>query len=145
MTDQQRLGGGRLDPAGASTAELVTQGREQISRLVRDELALARTEMTAKAKHAGIGVGLLGAAGVLALYGVAALLTTVIVVLDLVMPLWLAALIVAVVSLAAAGVMALIGRGQVRQVGAPLPQQSVDSVKADVQTVSDAVKQRGQR
>ena len=144
MTDQQHRGGG-VHRADGSTAELVTQASEQITRLVRDELALARTELTAKAKHAGTGVGLLSAAGVLALYGVAALLTTVIVALDLVLPLWLAALIVAVVLLAAAGVVALLGRGQVRQVGAPMPQQSVDSVKADVQTVSDAVKQRGQR
>jgi hypothetical protein len=42
-------------------------------------------------------------------------------------------------------VMALVGRGQVRQVGAPMPQETLDSVKADVQTVSGAVKERAQR
>jgi Putative Actinobacterial Holin-X, holin superfamily III len=145
MTDQQRVVGGGVDPAGASTAELVKQASEQISRLVRDELALARAEMTVKAKRAGTGVGLLGAAGVVALYGVAGLLATLIIVLDLVMPLWLAALIVAVVLLAVAGVVALVGRGQVRQVGTPVPEQTVDSLKADVQTVSGAVRDRGQR
>jgi Putative Actinobacterial Holin-X, holin superfamily III len=144
MTDQQRPAGG-VDPADASTAELVKQASEQISRLVRDELALARAEMTVKAKRAGTGVGLLGAAGVVALYGVAGLLATLIIVLDLVMPLWLAALIVAVVLLAVAGVVALVGRGQVRQVGTPVPEQTVDSLKADVQTVSGAVRDRGQR
>ena len=118
---------------------------EQISRLVGEELALARAEMTAKAKRAGTGVGLFGAAGVVALYGVAALLATLIIVLALVMPVWLAALIVTLVLLAVAGVMALLGRGQVRQVCAPMPQETLDSVKAEVQTVSGAVKERGQR
>jgi hypothetical protein len=145
MTDQQRYAGGAVDSGGASTVELVKQASEQISRLVRDELALARSEMTAKAKRAGTGIGLFGGAGVVALYGVAALLATLIIVLDLVMPLWLAALIVAVVLLVVAGVMALVGRGQVRQVGAPMPEETVDSVKADVQTVSEAVKERGHR
>ena len=118
---------------------------EQISRLVRDELELARAEMAAKAKRAGTGAGLFGAAGVTALYGVAVLLAALIALLDLVMPLWLAALIVAVVLLAGAGVLALLGRREVREVGTPLPAQAVDSVKADVQTVSDAVKERGNR
>jgi hypothetical protein len=134
-----------VDPADTSTAQLVKQASKQISRLVRGELALARTEMMSKAKHAGIGAGLLGAAGVAAWYGMAALLTTVVVALDVVLPLWLAALIVVVVLLAAAGLMALLGRGQMRQVGAPMPQQSLGSVRADVQTVSDAVKKRRQR
>jgi Flp pilus assembly protein TadB len=145
MTDQQRLVGGAVDSGDGSTAELVKQASEQISRLVRDELALARTEMAEKAKRAGTGAGLFGGAGVLALYGVAALLTTLIIALGLVMPLWLAALIVGVVLLAVAGVLALVGRGQVRRIGAPVPEQTVDSVKADVQAVSDAVKERGQR
>src|SRR5690242_1781102 len=97
-----------------STAELVKLASEQISRLVRDELRLAQAELTRKGKHAGIGVGLFGGAGLVALYGVAALLATLVVVLDLVMPLWLATLIVAVALLAIAGVMALIGRKQVK-------------------------------
>src|SRR4051812_30967973 len=121
MTDQQQARGGVTDPADASTADLVKQASEQISRLVRDELAVARAEMTAKAKRAGTGAGLLGAAAVVALYGVGALLATLIIVLDLVMPLWLAALVVAVVLLVAAGVMALVGRREVRQVGSPVP------------------------
>ena len=144
-TDQQRHAAGPVDNGGGSTAELVKLASEQISRLVRDELALARVEMAAKAKRAGTGIGLFGAAGVVALYGVAALVVTSIVALDLVLPLWLAALIVAVVLLLVAGVMALVGRGQVREMGTPVPEETVDSVKTDVQTVSQAVKGRGQR
>ena len=107
----------------------------------RDELALARVEMTAKAKRAGTGIGLFGAAGILALYGLAALLATLVIVLDLVLPLWLAALIVAVALLLVAGVMALVGRGQVREATPPVPEQAVGSVRADLHTVTEAVKE----
>ncbi|MDI5942380.1 phage holin family protein, partial [Micromonospora sp. DH15] len=57
-----------------STAELVQRATEQVSRLVRDELALARAELTQKGKHAGIGIGLFGGGGALALYGLGALI-----------------------------------------------------------------------
>src|SRR5690242_4364309 len=138
MTDQRRYAGSAVDHDHASTADLVKQAGEQISQLVRDELALARAEMTAKAKRAGTGAGLFGAAGILALYGLAALLATLVIVLDLVLPLWLAALIVAVVLLLVAGVMALVGRGQVRQATPPVPEQAVGSVRADLRTVTEA-------
>jgi Flp pilus assembly protein TadB len=142
MTEQRTDAATTADSGNASIADLVQQASEQISRLVRDELRVAAAEMKAKGKHAGVGAGLFGAAGVVALYGLGALIATVIVALALVMPAWLAALIVAVVLLAVAGVMTLVGRGQVRQVGSPVPGQTVDSVKADVQTVKDAVAER---
>ncbi|MDT4986851.1 MAG: hypothetical protein QOI74_945 [Micromonosporaceae bacterium] len=139
MTDQRT---NAADSGNASIADLVQQASEQISRLVRDELRVAAAEMKAKGKHAGVGAGLFGGAGVVALYGLGALIATAIVALARVMPAWLAALIVSVVLFAVAGVMALVGRGQVRQVGSPVPGQTVDSVKADVQTVKDAVGER---
>jgi Flp pilus assembly protein TadB len=142
-TDPQRETETRLN--GASTAELVRSASEQMSRLMRDEVRLALAEMKTKGRQAGVGAGMLGAAGVTALYGVAALLATVILLLALVMPAWLAALIVAVVLFAVAGVMALVGRRQVRQIGPPVPEEAVASVKADVHVVSDAVKERGAR
>lgn len=129
----------------ASTAELVRAAAEQISRLVRDELALAMAEMTTKAKRVGTGAGLFGTAGVVALYGVAALLATVVLALALVMPAWLATLIVTVVLFTVAGVMALIGRRQIGQVGTPVPEQAVEGIKTDMHTVSAAVKHRDQR
>nr|WP_240948401.1 phage holin family protein [Planosporangium mesophilum] len=118
---------------------MVQQLSEQVTRLVRDELHSARDELSAKAKHAGIGAGMFGGAGVVGLYGVAALLTTLILVLALVMPAWVAALIVSVGLFAAAGVMALTGRSRVRRVGSIMPEQTIESVKADVRTVSHAV------
>ena len=127
-------------PADASTAELVSHMSEQVSTLVRDELALARVEMTEKGKRAGKGAGLLGGAGVLALYGVSALLVTIVAALALVWPTWLAALVVTVVVFAAAGVAALLGKRQVKQAVPPAPTAAVDSTKRDVDAVKTAVR-----
>jgi uncharacterized membrane protein YqjE len=124
-----------------STAELVSQLSEQVTTLVRDELALARAEMTEKGKRAGKGAGLLGGGGVLALYGLGALFVTIGAALAEVMPAWLAALIVTVVLFVAAGVAALLGKKQVQQAVPPKPTQAVDSTKRDVDTVKAAVRE----
>jgi uncharacterized membrane protein YqjE len=135
------LNGGPARPVtDQSTSELVQRASEQISRLVRDEMALAKAELTEKGKHAGIGVGLFGGGGVLAMYGVGALIATLIIVLDLFLPLWLAALIVTVVLFAIAGILALLGKRQVTKASPPEPQEAVASVKADVDEVKHAVR-----
>jgi uncharacterized membrane protein YqjE len=126
-----------------STAELVQRATEQVSRLVRDELALARAELTEKGKHAGIGVGLLAGGGALAFLGLGALITAAILLLALVLPAWAAALIVAAVVFLIAGVLALLGKKQVSQAVPPVPQATVQSLRADVDVVSAAVKDRG--
>jgi uncharacterized membrane protein YqjE len=125
-----------------STAELVQRASEQVSRLVRDEIALAKAELAEKGKHAGLGIGLFGGGGVLALYGTGALIATLIIVFDLFLPLWLAALIVAVVLFAVAGIMALIGKKQVTKAVPPEPKAAIESVKLDVDEVKQAVKER---
>lgn len=137
MTDVG-TGGVRDD---ASTAELVRRAAEQVSTLVRDELTLAKVELVEKGKRAGIGGGLFGAAAVLAWFGVGLLLTLLVVLLDLVWPLWLAVLVVLVVVLAAAGIAALLGRRQLQQAAPPVPQQAVDGVHADVDAVKTAVRE----
>src|SRR5262245_51422685 len=124
----------------ASTRELVATTAEQISRLVRDELTLARAEMTDKARRAGLGAGLFGGSGVVTLYGVAALLTAGILGLAEAMPAWLAALIVAVVLFATAGVLAAVGRIKVNQAVPPVPQEAIRSIKADIDTVREKVR-----
>jgi uncharacterized membrane protein YqjE len=135
------LNGGPARPVtDQSTSELVQRASEQITRLVRDEIALAKAELAEKGKHAGIGVGLFGGGGVLALYGVGALIATLIIVFDLFLPLWLAALIVTVVLFAVAGILALLGKGQVTKASPPEPKEAVASVKADVDEVKHAVK-----
>jgi hypothetical protein len=130
-----------VDARSASTGELVRQAAEQISRLVRDELALAKAEMTAKGKRAGIGAGLLGGGGAVALYGVAVLIAAAILGLAEAMPAWLAALIVGVLLLGAAGALALVGRARVREALPAVPEETVRSVRADI----DEVKERAHR
>jgi uncharacterized membrane protein YqjE len=138
------LNGGAARPVtDQSTSELVQRASEQITRLVRDEIALAKVELMERAKHAGIGVGLFGGGGVLAVYGVGALTATIIIVLDLFLPLWLAALIVTVALFAVAGILALLGRRQVSRAVPAEPREAVASVKADVDELKHAVKDRG--
>ena len=119
----------RNDP---SAAELVKQLSEQTSRLVQHEMELAKVELTAKGKQAGIGAGLFGGAGVFGLYALGALTATVIALLSTAMATWLAALIVTVVWAAVAGVMALVGKKRVEKAVPPIPENSVESVKEDV-------------
>jgi uncharacterized membrane protein YqjE len=118
--------------------QLVSQLSEQVSTLVRDELTLARVEMVEKGKRAGTGAGLLGGAGVIALYGVGALFVTIGALLALVMPVWLAALIVTVALFAAGGIAALIGKNQVKQALPPEPEAAMASGRRDVEAVKSA-------
>jgi nitrate/nitrite transporter NarK len=108
---------------------------------VREELRLAQLEMQQKAKHAGIGAGLFGAAGVVALFGTAVLVACVVLLLAAAMDAWLAALIVAVVLLAAAGAMALAGKKEVAEAVPAKPEHAIDSVHDDI----DEIKARSGR
>ena len=125
----------RTDLADEPLGAVVHRLSEQIPELVRSEMRLAQAELAEKGKRAGIGVGLFSAAGLLALFGLAALLTTVVVLLDLVLPLWAAALIVTVVLFAVAGVAALVGKKQVTQATPPAPEKAIAGVKEDVATI----------
>lgn len=129
-----------VDPGDLSTGELVTRLSSQVTELVRGELELARTELAEKGKRAGLGAGLAGAGGVVALYGVGALVAAAIAGLSLVLAVWLAALIVAVVVFVVAGVLALVGRSQIRKAVPPVPERTVESVGHDVDTVKAAVR-----
>jgi uncharacterized membrane protein YqjE len=125
-----------------STAELVQRASEQMSRLVRDELALAKAELAEKGKHAGLGLGLFGGAGAFAFYGVGAMIATGILLLALVLPAWLAALIVTVALFLCAAIMALVGKRQVRRAVPPVPEAAASGLKADVGAVKEAVRTR---
>jgi uncharacterized membrane protein YqjE len=115
-----------------STGELVRRLSEDVSRLIRDELRLARLEMTRKGKRAGMGAGLLGAAGVIAFYGGGALVATAILALALVLPAWASALIIGAALLALAGLLALVGKEQVSRAAPPTPDEAMRSLKADI-------------
>ena len=123
--------------------ELVRRLSEQTSTLVRQELDLARAELTQKGKRASRGAGLLAAAGVAALLGLGALTACLILVLDAVMPAWLAALLVALAYAAIAAALAASGRSRLREAGPIVPERTVETVKEDLQwartrTPSDA-------
>jgi hypothetical protein len=117
----------------ASLGELIGQLSEQTSRLVRDEVALAKTELQSSVKHAGVGAGLFGGAGVLAFLGLATLVGAAVAALALVLDVWLSAVIVAVVLFAVAGVSALIGKKQIGQAGPP--ERAISSIKQDIAAV----------
>ena len=121
------------DKRNASTAELVKELSREVSQLVREEIALAKAEMTEKGKQAGVGAGMLSGAAVLGLAAVGGSMAFLILVLDSWMPGWLAALIVTVVYAAAAAVLALRGRERISHATPPVPTQTIESVKEDVQ------------
>lgn len=121
----------------ATTGELITRLSQETSRLVRDEMRLAQAELTQSGKKAGMGIGLFGAGGVLAWFGFGTLIAAVVLALALAVPYWLAALIVAVVLFAVAGIAALMGKKQVQQ-ASPKPERTVETVKADIDTVKEA-------
>jgi hypothetical protein len=130
-------------PAGAddrSAADLIKQVSEQTSKLVRQEIALARLEIRDKVKHAGIGAGLFGGAALFALFGAGTLVAALVLVLATAMAGWLAALVVAVVLLGGAGIMALTGKRQIAQATPPAPEQAVENVQADIEEVKRSVR-----
>ncbi len=118
--------------------ELIQEASQQTALLVRQELALAQLEMKEKGKRAGVGAGLFGGAGAVAFYGGGVLIAAIVLVLATALEPWIAALIVAVVLLAVAGVLALTGKKQVDQATPAAPEQAIASTKKDV----DEVKRR---
>ena len=123
----------RTPTAEASTGQLLAQATEDISTLIRDELALAKRDLAESGKRVGIGAGLFGVAGVLAWFGVGALIATAILAIAEGLAPWIAAGIVTLVLFAAAAGAALIGKGRISHAGDP-PHERVESLKADVDT-----------
>ncbi|MFI6262959.1 phage holin family protein [Micromonospora sp. NPDC051006] len=136
--------GGSPGAASADTPvpELVQRATDQITRLVRDELTMARAEMTAKGKRAGAGAGLLGGGATLGFYGGGVLVAAVVLALGAVIPDALAAVIVAVILLIAAAVAAQWGKKQVTKAMPPTPTETRDSVRADTETIRGAAGRR---
>ena len=129
----------REEPIGALAKRL----SEQAATLVRQELALAQVELKEKGKHAGIGGGLFGAAGLVALFGLGTLVAAIVLLVATALEPWLAALIVAVGLFVVAGALGLAGKGQVEQATPPVPEQAQRSVKADVQEIKGRAKASG--
>lgn len=125
------------DTAHHSVGELVAQATEQLSRLVRQEIGLAKQELAEKGRRAGRGGGLLGGAGAFAYAGLLAAAGTAIAALSLALPVWAAALIVTALLFAVAGLLAAAGRAQLRRAAPPAPQEALGSVRADVEEIRE--------
>lgn len=122
-------------PEGQTLGALVHQLSQQLPELIRSEMRLAQAEVAEKGKRAGVGIGMFSVAGLLAFFGLAALVTTAILALALVLDAWLAALVVGLVLIACAAVVGLLGRNKVAEAGPPVPERAVEGVKEDIATV----------
>jgi uncharacterized protein YacL len=129
------------DPQSRSIPELTRELTEQTSRLAQKEVELAKAELSAKGRQAGIGLGAFGGAGLVAALGLGALVATVILLLATAMKGWLAALIVTVVLFAIAAVLALLGKSKVAKAVPPQPEQTIATVRSDVAEVKARAKE----
>ncbi|MEW2547958.1 phage holin family protein [Streptomyces sp. NPDC047002] len=132
-TDLHRTDGGTQD----SVSELVQRASRELSELVRDEMRLAQAEMAQKGKRFGKGGGLFGGAGLVGVLALQALTAAAIAALALVLDVWAAALIVTGVLAATAALMAALGRREIGRATPPKPEQTMDSVKADVAEIRE--------
>jgi hypothetical protein len=114
-------------------SELLKDLSQQTGTLVRQEVELAKAELAQKGKQLGAGAGLLIGAAVVALLALGALTACLIAALASAVATWLAALIVAVVYMAIAGALAVVGRGRIQKAAPPAPEQTIETVKEDVQ------------
>ena len=113
------------------TSELLKQLSDQTTTLVRQEVELAKAEMTAKGKELGIGAGAFGGAALVGLFAFGALTACFILALGTAVDPWLAALIVAAVYAAVAGVLALLGKKKTQAGAPPVPERAIESTKED--------------
>jgi uncharacterized membrane protein YqjE len=136
MSDYQ----GQTEARERPTAELLKEFSDQATALLRKEIALAKVEVAEKGKKAAVGAGMFGGTGVFGFYAFGALTACAILALATAVAAWLAALIVAVVYGAIAGVLALRGKAQMQRATPPLPEQAVDSTKEDLEWVKTRAK-----
>jgi uncharacterized membrane protein YqjE len=116
-----------------SMGQLFKQLSDELATLVRQELRLAQAEMTEKGKKAGIGIGMFGGAGVVSFLALQALTACLVALLATAMDVWIAALIITVVYAAVAGVLGVSGKNQVSEATPPVPEQTAETLKEDVQ------------
>jgi hypothetical protein len=136
---QQTIDRDRVDEA--SVAELVKQLSEQTSRLARQEVDLAKSELERKGRTLGVGLGAFGAAGLVGVLALGALTAMLILALSEAVDAWLAAAIVTVVYAAIAGVLALIGKSKAERATPPVPERARRSVRRDVEVVKESAKE----
>jgi Flp pilus assembly protein TadB len=119
-----------------SLGELFQELSRDTSLLVRQEIALAKTEMKQNAQQAGKGAGFIAAGGAIAYAGFIVLLGGLAVLLGVVMPLWLSTLLVGVVVIAVGGILIMKGKNDLQRVD-PMPRQTIETLKEDKEWVKE--------
>jgi len=127
---------GRDGKDNRSLGELFSELAQETSTLVRQEVDLAKTEMSQKASRVGKDVGFLAAGGALAYAGLLAILAAVIVVLDTFLPLWLAALLVGLVVVTVGYFLVKKGLDALKREDVA-PRQTIETLKEDGQWIKD--------
>jgi len=129
------------EPLGADRPlpDLLHDLATDTATLVRQELELARAELIQKGRQAGKSAGLFGAAAIFALGAFGALTATFVAALALVLPMWAAALSVTALYAGVTVVAAFRGQAALKQVGAPVPEQTAASIRQDAQAVRAGV------
>ena len=115
-----------------SLGQLFGELSQDVSRLVRAEVKLAKTEMTEKASKTGKDVGTVVAGGMLAYAGLLAVIAAIIAGLALFIPLWLSALIVGVIVIAIGAFIVKAGLDRLKQQNIA-PEQTIQSLKENVE------------
>lgn len=116
-----------------SLGELFGDLARETSTLVRQEVQLAKTEMTQKATAVGKDIGFLAVGGAVAYAGLLALIATIIIILATIgLPWWLAALIVTVIVLAIGGFLVQRGLTALKH-ETMAPEQTIQTLKEDRQ------------
>ena len=123
-----------IGPQKKSLVALLADLPRLLIALAKEELERLKLELVGKLKHAGIGIGLLIFAAVLAFFLLAVLLTAAVLGFATIVAPWLAALIVAGILLVIIAILVLVGVGQLKR-GAPVPTETIDSVKKDVNAI----------
>lgn len=123
-----------------STADLLRDLSSELTTLIHQEVALAKTELTEKTKKVGLGAGMFGGAAVVGLLAAGALTAAAIAGLATALSVWLSALIVGGVLLAVAGVLALTGGKELAQGTPPIPEEAIESSKEDVEWLKTQAK-----
>ena len=113
--------------------DLLKQLASETTTLMRQELDLAKAEVSEKGRKAGPGLGMWGAAGVVGLAALGALTAFFVLALDGALPNWLAALIVALAYGAIAAFLYVRGKQRVEDAGSPVPEQTVQTLKEDIE------------
>ena len=114
--------------------QLVADATQDISTIVRSEIAMAKAEVTAEAKIAGKGAGMLAGAAFVGLLGLIFLFHTLANVLDVWLPLWAGYLITTVVLFLLAAILGLVGKNSMSKVK-PKPERTIRNAQETIEAI----------